>query len=163
MIDGLNKVQRTFLLYELAGKQEHHSLAIDFPLGSQFISLWQPARRFLCEARIVERVRNDEKPLRASAVMQKILPRQCAHGQAGIQARNEPTIERVFRRPPGHAAIGSQMRITPHHDRSLRAPAGAHCLPGAFVIPTINDHRIEALLVDDFFNLWRIHAAKCMN
>ena len=76
VLDGLKKVQRTFLLYELAGKQEHHSFAIDFPLGSQFISLWLPALRLFCEMRIVQRVRNDEEPLRASAVMQKILARQ---------------------------------------------------------------------------------------
>src|ERR1019366_9391697 len=92
-------------------------------------------------------VRHQKNALRASTIMQKVLPRPLAGRQAGIKPWNETSICEGFDN-------------SPHHAFHLRFPTGPNCLPSTLVMPTVNQHRVVLPAANDVRDLLCIEPGK---
>src|SRR6266567_4829583 len=122
--------------------------------------LWYPMRCFIREAFVIHCVRNDKYTLGACAVVQKVVSRPPPDGQTGIEFGDEPAIQRTLYRPFDHPAIRMQVRIAARHNRCPRTPARPHRLPGALVVPAVDDYRVESFTLDYPRKLRRIQSSE---
>src|ERR1039457_3133159 len=154
------EIHRPLLRNELSGEQEYYCILVQIFFLSQFGA---PRLQTLClglESSIIYGVRHKENALRASAIMQKVLPRPLAGRQTGIKPWNEASICEGFDNSLRDASRGVQVRVAPHHDFHSRFPTGPNCLPRALVMPTVNQYRVVLPAANDVRDLRSIEPRK---
>ena len=114
---------------------------------------------FDLEFPIIDGVRHKKNPFRGGAIVQEVFSGPLSDRQTGVKSWNETSIGKRFESSLGHAARRVQMGVASDHDFDFRPPTSPDRLPRTSVMPTIHQHRVVFVPLNDPLNFRRVEPA----